>query len=166
MKGFHNGSLFTNISSVPATRQKDFDTRITENFTLVSDVKKNVAQAITDKGIQTSPDATGAQMAANIRAIKTGKKTDRGVITIPALSPGQTTSVNLVVYFKPSTVVLNLDGRYMVDGVMQGNDWTNRHSVYDIRVVPYDSTNWMVTFFIRGGTIATGQQHNYALFIE
>lgn len=131
-----------------------------------SDVKKNVAQAITDKGVPTSPDATGAQMATNIRAIKTGKKTDRGTINIPALAAGTTTSVNMVVYFKPSTVVLNLDGRYMVDGQLHGNDWANRHSVYDIRVVPYDSTNWMVTFFIRGGQFGASQQYNYALFIE
>ncbi|AVK83525.1 hypothetical protein C3943_08085 [Lysinibacillus sp. B2A1] len=131
-----------------------------------SDVKTNVAAAITDKGVSTSPTATGAQMATNIRAIQTGKKTDRGVINIPALNPGQTTSVNMVVYFKPSTIVLNLDGRYMVNGQMQGTDWAGRHSVYDIRVIPYDSTNWLVTFFIRGGTMATSQQYNYALFIE
>ena len=40
----------------------------------VSDVKTNVAAAITDQGVPTIPTATGAQMAANIRAIPTGVK--------------------------------------------------------------------------------------------
>lgn len=39
-----------------------------------SDVKTNVAAAITEQGVPTSPTATGAQMAANIRAIPKGSK--------------------------------------------------------------------------------------------
>lgn len=37
-----------------------------------SEVKNNVAQALTDKGIPTSPSATGKQMADSIRAIPSG----------------------------------------------------------------------------------------------
>ncbi len=166
LKGFSDGVNYTNGITIPTTLQKDFDTRITENFTLFSSFKQKIASATTDMGVPTNADATSDQMAANIRAIKTGKKTDRGTINIPALGAGATTSVSMVVYFKPGTVLLNLDGRYMVDGQLHGNDWANRHSVYDIRVIPYDSTNWLVTFFIRGGQFGAGQQYNYATFIE
>jgi len=56
---------------------------INELFQSSSDVKTNVAAAITDKGVPTSPTATGAQMAANIRAIQTGIK---GTYPIPSLA--------------------------------------------------------------------------------
>jgi len=72
LKGFHNGSLFNNIAEVPAGRQRDFDARITENFTLFSSFKQKIASATTDKGVPTNADATSDQMAANIRAIPTG----------------------------------------------------------------------------------------------
>ncbi|AVK84454.1 hypothetical protein C3943_13170 [Lysinibacillus sp. B2A1] len=45
-----------------------------------SDVKTNVAAAITDKGVPTSPTATGTQMAANIRAIPTGGRKANGLL--------------------------------------------------------------------------------------
>lgn len=135
-------------------------------FKSVSEGKADNRAALAQKGVQIPQDPTFAQISQGILQIQTGKKTDRGTINIPALAAGATTSVNMVVYFKPGTVLLNLDGRFLLDGVLQGNDWANRHSVYDIRVVPYDSTNWMVTFFIRGGQFGAGQQYNYALFIE
>lgn len=55
----------------PDTGWSPWSPSIQEVFQSASDLKTNVAQAITDKGIQTSPNATGAQMAANIRAIQT-----------------------------------------------------------------------------------------------
>lgn len=44
-----------------------------------SDVKTNVAAAITEQGVPTSPTATGAEMAANIRAIPKGRKEASGI---------------------------------------------------------------------------------------
>lgn len=84
----------SNGISAPTELQKDFDTRIKENFTLVSDVKTNVAQAISDRGVQTSPDATGAQMATNIRAIQS-IKTAKGNFNIPII-PIKSTSQDFV----------------------------------------------------------------------
>lgn len=45
---------------------------VNELFTSVSNGKAKVASAITDKGVNTSQDATFDQMEANIRAIQTG----------------------------------------------------------------------------------------------
>ena len=64
-------------------QSKDVD--ILKLFQSASDVKNNVAQAITDKGVPTSPDATGAQMAANIRAIPSGSS--RSGTTSSSASP-------------------------------------------------------------------------------
>lgn len=44
-----------------------------------SDVKTNVAAAITEQGVPTSPTATGEQMATNIRAIPKGRKEASGI---------------------------------------------------------------------------------------
>lgn len=48
-------------------------------FQSVSDGKTKLAAATTDQGVSTSPTATFDQMAANIRAIRTGRKEAKGV---------------------------------------------------------------------------------------
>ncbi|MGE6515605.1 hypothetical protein [Lysinibacillus sphaericus] len=53
-----------------------------------SDVKTNVAAAITAQGVTTSPTATGAQMAANIRTIPTGAKKSSGTTAVTSNRPG------------------------------------------------------------------------------
>lgn len=52
------------------------DTKFSELFQSVSNGKKTVANAITDKGVATATDATFATMASNIALIETGIKTD------------------------------------------------------------------------------------------
>lgn len=142
-------------------QSKDVD--IKQLFQSASDVKKNVAQAITDKGVQTSPDATGAQMAANIRAIQTGKQVDVLPLLVPALSPGQTTSIGMATLFQPVNASLNLDGVYLRNGTVQGNSWGYRHSVYNVRVVNAGNGLWNTFFDIRGGQNATSEQYNLAI---
>ena len=52
------------------------DTKYDGLFQSVSNGKKTVANAITDKGVATATDATFATMASNIALIETGIKTD------------------------------------------------------------------------------------------
>ena len=56
---------------------------INELFQSSSDKNAKIAAAITEKGVLTSPTATGDQMAANIRAIQTGIE---GTYPIPSLA--------------------------------------------------------------------------------
>ena len=59
------------------TKIKNYvDTKYNELFQSVSNGKKTVANAITDKGVATATDATFATMASNIALIETGIKTD------------------------------------------------------------------------------------------
>lgn len=61
---------------------------INELFQSSSDKNAKIASAITEKGVPTSPTATGDQMAANIRAIQTGKKQKSGYVTGVRLADG------------------------------------------------------------------------------
>ncbi|MGE7115105.1 hypothetical protein, partial [Lysinibacillus sp. NPDC047702] len=61
---------------------------INEVFTSSVDKNIKIASAITDKGVPTSADATSDQMAANIRAIQTGKKQKSGYVTGVRLADG------------------------------------------------------------------------------
>lgn len=61
---------------------------INELFQSSVDKNTKIASAITDKGVPTSADATGDQMAANIRAIQTGKKQKSGYVTGVRLADG------------------------------------------------------------------------------
>jgi len=56
---------------------------INELFQSSSDKNTKIAAAITEKGVPTSPTATGDQMAANIRAIKTGINGEISLSPIP-----------------------------------------------------------------------------------
>ncbi|MFJ7951276.1 collagen-like protein [Lysinibacillus sp. NPDC096418] len=82
-----------------------------------SSVDKNtkVAQAITDKGITTSPDATGDQMAANIRAIQTGKKSLEYFVPIN-LNPGQQQEYVTPLGFTARNSGHQLGGQYLLLG--------------------------------------------------
>lgn len=59
---------------------------INELFQSSSDKNAKIAAAITDKGVPTSPTATGDQMAANIRAISSGTEYTQ---SIPSIAVGQ-----------------------------------------------------------------------------
>ncbi|MGE7093526.1 hypothetical protein ACQKII_19145 [Lysinibacillus sp. NPDC048646] len=70
-----------------------------------SDVKTNVAAAITEQGVTTSPTATGAQMAANIRKIQSSKSATGRV------SPNGSTTVTVRgLAFRPKTISLKMVG--------------------------------------------------------
>lgn len=84
LKGFSDGVNYTSGITIPTTLQKDFDTRITENFTLFSSFKQKIASATTDKGVPTNADATSDQMAANIRAIQSGGYISNTIQSSPA----------------------------------------------------------------------------------
>ncbi|EON70316.1 hypothetical protein [Lysinibacillus sphaericus] len=72
-----------------------------------SDVKTNVAAAITEQGVTTSPTATGAQMAANIRAIPVGAKKSSGTTTVTSNRPGYAAGYIRIANlgFTPRTIV-------------------------------------------------------------
>lgn len=59
-------------------------------FISVSDGKKKVASAITDKGIETAPDATFQTMADNIAKIQTGASTGDATATAGDILAGKT----------------------------------------------------------------------------
>lgn len=58
------------LSNLPTTDKSSLVAAVSETFTNVSDGKALVASAITDKGVQTSSDATFAIMAQNIEDIE------------------------------------------------------------------------------------------------
>jgi len=134
----------------------------------VSNGKSQVANAITQKGVPTSADAEFATMANNIGQIQTGTqiKAYTQTVTIPALSSGQTASVNVVTPFKPTDAMINLDGVVLRNTIVQGNNWANRHSVYNVRVVDAGGGNWSTFFDIRGGQLSTGEQTQMAMLIS
>ncbi len=58
----------------------DLDTKYDELFGYVSDGKKKIAEAITDKGVSTSATDTFSEMASNIRKIETGGSSEPLVV--------------------------------------------------------------------------------------
>ena len=60
------------LDNLPTTDKSSLVAAVSETFTNVSSGKALVASAITDKGVQTSSDATFATMAQNIGSIPTG----------------------------------------------------------------------------------------------
>ena len=71
------------LNNLPTTNKDSVVAAISETFQSVSNGKTLVASAITDKGVQTSSDATFTQMASNIQQITTGI-TPTGSINISA----------------------------------------------------------------------------------
>lgn len=134
----------------------------------VSNGKAQVASAITGKGVQTASDATFETMANNIRAIPTGNnvKTYISTVIVPAVGAGLNTSVVVTTTFKPTDAILNLDGRVLLNGVVQGNSWANRHSVFDVRVVDAGGGRWSTLFDIRGGSLGAGEQMNAVILVS
>ena len=79
--------------STKGTLQSQIDemsTKVDDCFTSVSDGKKAVASAITDKGVPTAQDAEFATMAANVRKIKTNPTLQTKTVTLDASNTTQT----------------------------------------------------------------------------
>ena len=60
------------LDDLPTTDKSSLVAAVSETFTSVSNGKAIVASAITDKGVQTSSDATFSEMAQNISQIPSG----------------------------------------------------------------------------------------------
>lgn len=60
------------LDDLPTTDKSSLVAAVSETFTSVSNGKAVVASAITDKGVQTSSDATFSEMAQNIENIPSG----------------------------------------------------------------------------------------------
>lgn len=80
---------FYNIDVQNQNMQK-IDTALAEVFTNVSNGKKVVANAITDKGVVTSENDTFATMAQNIKNIETGVDTSDATAVAGNILAGQT----------------------------------------------------------------------------
>ena len=79
--------------STKGTLQSQIDemsTKVNDCFTSVSDGKKAVASAITDKGVTTAQNAEFATMAANVRKIKTNPTLQAKAITLDTSKTTQT----------------------------------------------------------------------------
>lgn len=128
----HKDPPLTQIYQYPI--QKDLDTRINELFTLFGDKNRKIASAISDKGVPTNADATGDQMAANIRAIPTGKKTKDFLIPVN-LAPGAQQEYTVELGFVPRFSSHQTNGYYLMNGIKFGSPKLDAPSVMDIRVV-------------------------------
>ncbi|QGG51613.1 hypothetical protein [Lysinibacillus pakistanensis] len=160
LKGFHDGWLFNNIAEVPVVRQKDFDARITENFTSVSNGKAQVASAITGKGVQTASDATFSQMANNINAIPSGKKQTLGTFYMQALSPGQSGSASVNVGFIAQNIMAACGGLIRLGGT---NRFYAQSGSYNVSNIVVSGTT--ITFTITQGSLAgSSNPANYVEF--
>lgn len=79
--------------STKGTLQNQIDemsTKVDDCFTSVSDGKKAVASAITDKGVTTAQNAEFATMAANVRKIKTNPTLQTKTVTLDTSNTTQT----------------------------------------------------------------------------
>lgn len=84
---------FYNVDVQNQNMQK-IDTALSEVFTNVSNGKKVVANAITDKGVVTSENDTFATMAQNISNIETGVDTSDATAVAGNILAGQTAYAN------------------------------------------------------------------------
>lgn len=132
---------------------------IQQLFTSVSEGKADNRAALAQKGVQIPQDPTFAQISQGIMQIKTGRL-DSIAVTIPGIPPNGVVSVVVAVDFYPWHAMMNLDGVVLRNGVITGNNWANRFSVYNIRAVFDSGTLWKVYFDIRGGLQGAGEQTN------
>lgn len=155
LKGFSDGVNYTNGISIPTEIQKDFDTRIKENFTLFGDFKNKLAPAITEKGVATNADATADQMVANIRAIPTGvKKAEFDLQTSSVILDGGTGTITTpVMNFQPMNATNTMIGTSIFRGM--GGDISQSTVINGIAYVEkctinnIGNGNYTVTFTIK-----------------
>ncbi|MGE7111224.1 hypothetical protein [Lysinibacillus sp. NPDC047702] len=142
---------------------------ILDLFQSVSDVKTNVAAAITDKGVPTSPTATGAQMAANIRAIPTGVKSAEMTLSIPQILSNQETTVTTsAVYFLPKYSNAPMAGAHFHNGIVTpilSGDIIGFSYIRAMSINAVGATGYSVSVTIRNPTNITHPARNMKLIL-
>lgn len=78
------------LASAVAASEARTNAQLEQLFQSVDDGKEAIASAITDKGVETTKDATFAEMAANIGEISTGADTSDATMTAADLRVGKT----------------------------------------------------------------------------
>lgn len=132
------------------------ETKTEELFTSVSNGKRNVAAAITDKGVVTASDASFNTMAANIRQIEGGTDTSDATATEEDIMFGKTAYAQ---GYKRYGTHIDLDTS---DATATGNDiklgksaYANGEKIYgyssevdtsDATATPYDILNGKVAY--------------------
>ncbi|MGG2110193.1 hypothetical protein ABFY60_06695 [Lysinibacillus pakistanensis] len=134
---------------------------IQQLFTSVSNGKSQVANAITQKGVPTSPDAEFATMANNIGQIQTGKKYARGSGTLQRV--GQYLRIVVTgLDFKPSIILISRMGipetselwkSIYVDGnaFMPASTSINMYTYYNYRDTSFNTVYGALAYLSFGG---------------
>lgn len=105
---YRNGAVASRVDKNGYTFVKGLDGvlfNLADLKSFASDVKTNVAAAITEQGVPTSPTATGAQMATNIRAIPKGRKEASGIAYATNVS-GRARLVITGLSFNPTAIFI------------------------------------------------------------
>lgn len=121
---------------------------VNEVFQASSDKNTKIAAAITEKGVPTSPSATGDQMAANIRAIQTGKRYASG----DAVVNGLFLEVRDLP-FKPSIIIVKY---------VNSNDIGTQMAVYANKSSFSTQPNVSLSAYAEASTLWRGQETIYA----
>lgn len=121
---------------------------VNEVFQASSDKNTKIAAAITEKGVPTSPSAPGDQMAANIRAIQTGKRYASG----DSVVSGFFLEVRGLP-FKPNIIVVKY---------VNSNDKGSQMAVYANKTSFTTQPNVSLSAFADASTLWQGQETIYA----
>ncbi len=98
---------------------------------MFGDKNTKIASAIIDKGVPTSANAIGDQMATNIRAIETGKKVVESTVYVSGISGASRTSVTLSIGFVARNASTEVNGLKLMHGsTLVGSLWTGLSSSY------------------------------------
>ncbi len=171
LKGFSEGAYYSNGISAPTELQKDFDTRITENFTLVSNGKAVVNQAVTDMGVTTAPDAPFATTAANIRAIQTQISVKGEIPLSPIPSNGLLEVYTPWFDFQPMYFSSTLPGMSLYNGYATPQISTATNAFYILSMDTYNQAvngvlQWRLKLLIKNAYSFTSTQNKMDYFIS
>lgn len=154
----------------PWVRMQDSSVDVLKLFQSASDVKTNVAQAITDKGVPTSPDAIGAQMAANIRAIQTHQYWSNNVDAQPGASSFQLAGGSSYVYMSVCTVTIPFRPKILYAQSINGYDnytttcteLSDTFGSYNYKVASYGGLqNQMIISHLKANYTQSGNNYTF-----
>ena len=106
------------VTTLKTSTKESIVNAVNEVFQFASDLKAKIAAAITGKGVETSKDATGDVMAANIAAIKTGVDTFDATASDADVLSGRT-------YYRDNVKKTGA----MIDRTGQTNGWCGYEAV-------------------------------------